>query len=100
VTTRTTALTSVSHSSFALRFSNLEEIESACKEPEEQRAARTIDWINARVTHRCSRWIHDLESQPPKEDVRTPWWDEIKRCTEGDHVPSRFEMWNHPVAGD
>jgi hypothetical protein len=29
----------------------------------------------------------------------TPWWDELKRCAEGDRVPSRTEGWNHPAAG-
>lgn len=32
-------------------------------------------------------------------DDRTPWWEEVKRCVEGEHVPNRFEGWNHPVAG-
>ena len=26
------------------------------------------------------------------------WWEEVKRCVEGDHVPSKTEGWNHPVA--
>lgn len=34
-----------------------------------------------------------------KDNFRTPWWDELRRCTEGDHVPSKTEGWNHPIAG-
>ncbi|KAF7320299.1 hypothetical protein MKEN_00814700 [Mycena kentingensis (nom. inval.)] len=95
VTTRTTSLTSVPHSSFGLRFSSLSEIEAACREDEEQRAERTLDWIGARINNRCARWLQDVEE---KEGHRTPWWDELKRCAEGDHVPSKTEGWNHPVA--
>jgi hypothetical protein len=99
VTTRTTALASVPHTSFALRFSDLAEIEAACKEGEEQRAARTIDWIGARICKRCTKWIEDMEKMEGKEVQRTPWWDELRRCAEGEHVPSKTEGWNHPVAG-
>ncbi|KAJ7630805.1 ER-golgi trafficking TRAPP I complex 85 kDa subunit-domain-containing protein [Roridomyces roridus] len=95
VTTRTTSLTSVPHSSFGLRFSSLSEIEAACREDSGQRAERTLDWIGARIGKRCSKWLEDLGE---KETLRTPWWDELKRCVEGDHVPSRAEGWNHPVA--
>ncbi|KAJ6574977.1 ER-golgi trafficking TRAPP I complex 85 kDa subunit-domain-containing protein [Mycena capillaripes] len=98
VTTRTTSLTSVPHSSFGLRFSSLPEIELACREDEEQRAERTIDWIGARISNRCAKWLQDMEKLGEKEPLRTPWWDELKRCAEGDHVPSKTEGWNHPVA--
>jgi trafficking protein particle complex subunit 8 len=99
VTTRTAALTSVPHSAFALRFSNLTEIEHACREDEEQRAGRTIDWIGERISHRCGKWIEDTEKQTETDSRRTPWWDELKRCAEGEHTPARDETWNHPVAG-
>ncbi|KAG6878643.1 hypothetical protein C0993_001166 [Termitomyces sp. T159_Od127] len=33
-----------------------------------------------------------------KDSYTTPWWDELRRCVEGDHVPSKTEGWNHPVA--
>ncbi|KAJ7492750.1 ER-golgi trafficking TRAPP I complex 85 kDa subunit-domain-containing protein [Mycena latifolia] len=98
VTTRTTSLTSVPHASFGLRFSSLSEIESACREDEEQRAERTIDWIGARINKRSSKWLEDMEKLGEKDSTRTPWWDELKRCAEGDHVPSKTEGWNHPVA--
>ncbi|KAJ7932534.1 ER-golgi trafficking TRAPP I complex 85 kDa subunit-domain-containing protein [Mycena leptocephala] len=98
VTTRTTALTSVPHSSFGLRFSSLPGIEAACREDEQQRAERTIDWIGARISNRCAKWLQDMEKLGEKDPVRTPWWDELKRCAEGDHVPSKTEGWNHPVA--
>lgn len=29
---------------------------------------------------------------------RTPWWEELKRCVQGDHIPSTMEGWNHPVS--
>ncbi|KAJ7038336.1 ER-golgi trafficking TRAPP I complex 85 kDa subunit-domain-containing protein [Mycena alexandri] len=98
VTTRTTSLTSVPHTSFGLRFSSLSEIESACREDEQQRAERTLDWIGARIGNRCAKWLQDLEKLGDKDSGRTPWWDELKRCAEGDHVPSKTEGWNHPVA--
>ncbi|TFK36848.1 ER-golgi trafficking TRAPP I complex 85 kDa subunit-domain-containing protein [Crucibulum laeve] len=98
VTTRTTSLASVPHTSFALRFSDLSEIEHACQEDEEQRAVRTIDWISARINKRCVKWIQDLEKVGEKDALRTPWWDELRRCAEGDHIPSRTEGWNHPIA--
>lgn len=100
VTTRTTALISVPHTSFALRFSDLEEIETACKEDEEQRAGRTIDWIGERVHKRSAKWVEDMEKVEDKEGPRTPWWDELRRCAEGDHIPSKAECWNHPTAGE
>jgi hypothetical protein len=98
VTTRTTSLTSVPHAAFALRFSELTEIELACKESEEQRAVRTIDWIGARINNRSAKWVEDMEKAEGKDVLRTPWWDELRRCAEGDHVPSKTEGWNHPVA--
>ncbi|KAI0068320.1 hypothetical protein BV25DRAFT_1793504 [Artomyces pyxidatus] len=105
VTTRTTTLTPVPHASFALRFSNLVEIEEGCREDEEQRAARTIDWISARISRRCAKWVEDWErvgaAAAEKEgaaNLRTPWWDEVRHCVEGDHIPSKVEGWNHPVA--
>jgi hypothetical protein len=99
VTTRTTSLASIPHASFFLRFSDLREIELACQEDEEERAVRTIDWISARINKGCSRWIGELDKLGDKESFRTPWWDEVRRCVEGDHVPSKAEGWNHPVAG-
>ncbi|KAL0579376.1 hypothetical protein V5O48_002652 [Marasmius crinis-equi] len=97
VTTRTTTLNSVPHSSFALRFSDLEQVEAACKEDEEQRAARTLDWIGNRLSQRCGRWVEDLEKLGDSA-VRMPWWEELKRCAEGDNIPNRNETWNHPTA--
>ncbi|THV07645.1 hypothetical protein K435DRAFT_825459 [Dendrothele bispora CBS 962.96] len=98
VTTRTTSLTSVPHTSFALRFSNLQEIETACREDEEQRAMRTIDWISGRISRRSSHWVEEMNKLGDKPISRIPWWEEVKRCVEGDHVPSKAETWNHPVA--
>ncbi|KAF4623241.1 hypothetical protein D9613_002112 [Agrocybe pediades] len=98
VTTRTTALVSVPHASFNLRFSDLQDVEEACREDDEQRAIRTIDWITGRISSRCSKWLQEVDSMGAKAAARTPWWDELRRCTEGDFVPSKTEGWNHPVA--
>lgn len=71
-------------------------------EDEEQRAGRAMDWIGSRVATQCARWIEVVEASAAREDdpfrSRTPWWDEVKRCVEGDNVPNRMEGWNHPVA--
>lgn len=101
VTTRTTTLTTVPHANFTLRFSDLREVESACKEDEEQRAGRSIDWISSRLGKNSSRWVSHVENleRDSQTETREPWWDELRRCVEGDHVPSRAEGWNHPVAG-
>ncbi|KAI0321379.1 ER-golgi trafficking TRAPP I complex 85 kDa subunit-domain-containing protein [Amylostereum chailletii] len=105
VTTRTTNLTPVSHPAFALRFSDLGEIEHNCREDEEQRAGRSIDWISARISHRSSKWLEDWEragaaasEREGNATLKTPWWEELRHCVEGDHVPDRTEGWNHPVA--
>jgi len=98
VTTRTTTLVSVPHTSFALRFSELQEVEAACREDDERRAERTIDWMTARINRRCAKWVQDVDKIGDRDAVRTPWWDELRRCAEGDFVPSKTEGWNHPVA--
>ncbi|KAI0778588.1 ER-golgi trafficking TRAPP I complex 85 kDa subunit-domain-containing protein [Trametes elegans] len=103
ITTRTTSLTSVPHSAFALRFSDVVEIENAVHEDEEQRAGRTMDWVGSRISQRCHRWVDMMESSTIEGGAkiwrdRTPWWEEVKRCVEGDHVPSSSEGWNHPVS--
>ena len=92
-------MTSIPHSSFALRFSDLGEIEVACREDEDQRAVRMLDWIGDRVNKRCAKWVQDFESSSDSESFRTPWWDDLRRCAEGEHLPSKTEGWNHPVAG-
>lgn len=91
---------SVPHATFALRFSDLHEIEEACREDEERRAARLIDWTSGRISRKCTRWVSEVEGPEVKEQGgwRTPWWDEVRRCAEGDYAPSRHEGWNHPVA--
>ncbi|TFK77235.1 hypothetical protein BDN72DRAFT_755266 [Pluteus cervinus] len=98
VTTRTTSLASVTHPSFSLRFSELPDIEDACREDDEQRAVRTLEWIGSRIQRRCAKWAEDMEKIAEREIPRTPWWDELKRCAEGEHTPSKVEGWNHPVA--
>jgi trafficking protein particle complex subunit 8 len=106
VTTRTTSLTPVPLASFALRFSDLGEIEDGCREDEELRAGRTIDWISARISSRCAKWLEDWErmeaaaaqNDRANSNLRTPWWNELRQCVQGDHIPSKFDGWNHPVA--
>jgi hypothetical protein len=105
VTTRTTSLTPVPLASFALRFSDLAEVEEGCREDDEQRAGRMIDWISARISSRCARWLEDwerVETAAAENDraniPKTPWWNEVRQCVEGDHIPSKYEGWNHPVA--
>ena len=88
-----------------LRFSDLSDIEAASKEDEEQRAARFLDWLGSRIAQKCARWVDELERQEKEGksaplDTPTPWWDELRRCAEGEHTPVRSEGWNHPVAGE
>lgn len=81
------------------------EVEAACKEDEEQRAGRFIDWVTSRISRRSDRWVKEVEKledngkglHTPNEG-RTPWWEELRKCTEGDLVPLRSEGWNHPVS--
>lgn len=96
--TRTTTLATVPHKAFSLRFSDLSKIEASCREDEEQRAIRTVDWIGARISSRSAQWIEDLDKLAGKQPSRLPWWEELKRCIEGDCVPSKTETWNHPTA--
>ncbi|KAG8949630.1 hypothetical protein FRC04_008376 [Tulasnella sp. 424] len=100
VITRTTTLVPVTHSSFTLRFSELTQVESACREDEEARAGRTIDWISGRIAKKAAGWVEDLESRNKGEPLKgdTKWWQELKFCLDGDRVPARGEGWNHPVA--
>ncbi|KAH9897998.1 ER-golgi trafficking TRAPP I complex 85 kDa subunit-domain-containing protein [Cubamyces lactineus] len=102
VTTRTTSLTSVPHELFFVRFSDVLDIENAVHEDEEQRAGRMMDWMGSRISQRCERWMETLDAVDDKGRKvwrnSTPWWEEVKRCVEGDHVPSSTEGWNHPVS--
>ncbi|KAG8936905.1 hypothetical protein FRC02_009995 [Tulasnella sp. 418] len=103
VITRTTALVPVTHPAFPLRFSDLQAIESACKEDEESRATRTIDWIGARISRKSSGWVENLQKSGKGEPLsiaagETRWWDELKSCVDGDRTPERGEGWSHPVA--
>ena len=84
-------------------LANLVETEQATHEDEEQRADRTLDWIGSRIASRSSQWVDAVENGIGKPDNvwrdRTPWWEEVKRCIEGDLIPNRLEGWNHPIAG-
>lgn len=54
--------------------------------------------MTARISKRCAKWVQDIEVLGEKDIIRTPWWDELRRCAEGDFVPAKNEGWNHPVA--
>ena len=97
VTTRTA--TAIQLPQFALRFSDLTEIEEACQEDEEERANRTIDWMSSRLSEKAAKWV-EIMDRARSEGVTTPWWEELKKCAEGNVVPSRTEGWNHPVASE
>ncbi|KAG8904219.1 hypothetical protein FRB99_002083, partial [Tulasnella sp. 403] len=100
VITRTTTLVPVTHSSFSLRFSDLTQVESSCREDEEIRAGRTIDWVGGRIARKAPGWVEELESKKKGEPMMgdTKWWQELSDCVEGDRAPARGEGWNHPVA--
>lgn len=93
VTTRTTGLTSVTIPNFNIRFSALGDIEDACKEDEEARAERTMDWIGGRIAQQAAAWLED-----PRMVEHERWWTELRACVEGERAPVRGEGWNHPVA--
>ncbi|TFY57186.1 hypothetical protein EVJ58_g7180 [Rhodofomes roseus] len=67
-----------------------------------------MDWISARVSNRAADWVRVMEAQASgdgsaggKEGIwkeKTPWWEELRRCVEGDCVPNSDEGWNHPAA--
>lgn len=93
VTTRTNGLTPVTHPSFNVRFSALSDVENACKEDDEERSARTIDWIGTRIAQQASGWLEN-----PRMVEHERWWTELRACAEGERAPVRGEGWNHPVA--
>lgn len=90
----------VTHAQFQLRFSDLAGVEAACREDEEQRASRTIDWLGGRIARKAPIWVEDLDQRKKGEPMKgdTKWWEELKRCVDGDRTPARGEGWNHPVA--
>lgn len=93
------------HAKFILRFSDLADIEMSCREDEEQRAARFMDWIGASIAQKSARWVEEIERLDSEgasnaSDTLTPWWDEMRRCVEGEHTPVRGEGWNHPVSSE
>ncbi|KAF8309874.1 ER-golgi trafficking TRAPP I complex 85 kDa subunit-domain-containing protein, partial [Cantharellus anzutake] len=93
VTTRTSTLSQVTHPRFQVKFSSLVDVEEECREDEERRTSRIIDWIGGRIAQRASTWLGDAESRD-----RERWWDDVKACADSDRTPCRTEGWNHPVA--
>ncbi|CAE7231072.1 unnamed protein product [Rhizoctonia solani] len=98
VSARTTTLATTTHERYFLRFSDLPEVELACKEDEEARASRTLDWMSSRVSHRAGAWVQEAGERPLNLGKEMKWWEDIRLCTEGDIAPNRTEGWNHPVA--
>lgn len=98
VSARTTALATVTHDKYVIRFSDLLEVEAATKEDEEVRAGRTFDWMSSRVSRKAAAWVAEVEEKPLNLGKEMKWWQDIKLCAEGDIAPSRTEGWNHPVA--
>ncbi|CAE6523932.1 unnamed protein product [Rhizoctonia solani] len=98
ISARTTALATTTHDRYFLRFSDLSEVESICKEDEEARASRTFDWMSSRVSHRAAAWVQEVEERPLNLAKEMKWWEDIRLCTEGDIAPNQTEGWNHPVA--
>jgi hypothetical protein len=45
------------------------------------------------------RGERELLKVAEEDRLRTPWWDELRRCAEGDFVPDKVEGWNHPISG-
>lgn len=100
VTVRSTTFSTITHPSFHLRFADFSSLEAACAEDEDERASRTIDWLGQRITREADKWVKSVESDKIKinHPSDAPWWQELHNCVEGDHLPTRFEGWNHPVA--
>ncbi|KAH7345279.1 ER-golgi trafficking TRAPP I complex 85 kDa subunit-domain-containing protein [Rhizoctonia solani] len=98
ISARTIALATTTHDRYFLRFSDLAEVESVCKEDEEARASRTFDWMNSRVSHRAAAWVQEVEERPLNLAKEMKWWEDVRLCIEGDIAPNRTEGWNHPVA--
>lgn len=98
ISARTTGLATVTHDKYFVRFSDLLEVESACKEDEEIRAGRMFDWMGSRVSRRAAAWVKEVEEKPLNLNKEMKWWEDIRLCAEGDTAPSRTEGWNHPVA--
>ncbi|KIJ24365.1 hypothetical protein M422DRAFT_274866 [Sphaerobolus stellatus SS14] len=93
VTTRTSTLTTVTHTTFPLRFSDYRDVETTCREDENSRAERTIDWIGQRIGKRAQAWVEEAEKEDyTKGTAISPWWLELDRCIEGDRAPSRHEV--------
>ena len=53
--------------------------------------------MSSRVSEKVVKWVETMD-RARSEGVTTPWWEELKKYTEGNVVPSRTEGWNHPVA--
>ncbi|KAG8747243.1 hypothetical protein FRC10_001859 [Ceratobasidium sp. 414] len=98
ISARTTALASVTHDRYFIRFSNLQDVEAASKEDEEVRAGRTFDWMGARISRRAAAWVAEVEEKPLNLGKEMKWWQDLRLCAEGDIAPTRTEGWNYPVA--
>ena len=55
--------------------------------------------MSSRVSEKAAKWV-EIMDRAKSEGVTTPWWEELKKCSEGNVVPTRTEGWNHPVASE
>jgi len=55
--------------------------------------------MSSRVSEKAAKWV-EIMDRTKSEGVTTPWWEELRKCAEGNVVPSKTEGWNHPVAGE
>ncbi|KAG8754517.1 hypothetical protein FRC12_011166 [Ceratobasidium sp. 428] len=98
ISARTTALASVTHDRYFIRFSDLQDVETASKEDEEVRAGRTFDWMSTRISRKAAAWVAEVEEKPLNLGKEMKWWQDIRLCVEGDVAPTRTEGWNYPIA--
>ena len=55
--------------------------------------------MSSRISEKAAKWV-EIMDRSRSEGVTTPWWEELKKCVEGNVIPSRTEGWNHPVASE
>jgi hypothetical protein len=96
VSTRTSSSATVIQSEFHLRFTEFSRIVDSCKEDEDARATRFIEWLSSRIASQGPEWV---ESVYASDVASPPWWSDMRRCLEVDCVPVRREGWNYPIAG-
>ena len=65
---------------------------------------RNVVWEKSR-----GHWVDEVTNMEEQSKISgqqqvvvgpTPWWNQVRRCIEGDYTPVRTEGWNHPTAGE